>query len=117
MGLRAFFKTAKAASICDIILSVVLVVAGFFAVVALAVLVAGCFLAAGYFAEAVLAGAVFFVAIFVFPLLGVSRFRVGHHGQRDHTVTSVSKTHPALSGHNPRNYFNRKNDAKTLVIR
>ncbi|WP_197168299.1 hypothetical protein [Neorhodopirellula pilleata] len=90
--MRAFFKTAKAASICDIFLSVVFVAAGFFGVVALAVFGAGCFLAAGFFAEAFLAGAVlvavvvFLVAMFVFPLLGVSRFRVGHRGQRDHTV-------------------------------
>lgn len=118
MGLRAFFKTAKAASICDIFLSAVFVAAGFFAVVTLAVFGAGCFLAAGFFAEAVLAGAVlvavvvFFVAMFVFPLLGVSRFRVGHRGQRDHTVTSVSKTHPALSGHNSRNFFTAEKTEK-----
>lgn len=122
MGLRAFFKTAKAASICNIFLSVVLVAAGFFAVVALTVFGGGCFLAAGFFAEVFLAGAVlvavvvFFVAMFVFPLLGVSTFRVGHRGQRDHTVTSVStwvsKTHPALSGHNSRNFFTPEKTVK-----
>lgn len=60
MGLRAFFRTAKAASICDIFLSAVLV-------------------AAGFFAEAFLAGAVlvvlvvFFAAMFVFPFVWGSR--------------------------------------------
>jgi len=117
-GLRALVKTARAASICDIFLSAVLVAAGFFAVVAWAAFGAGCFLAVGFFAEAFLAGAVlvavvvFFVAMFVFPLVGVSRFRVGHRGQRDHAVTSVSITHPALSGHNSRNFFTPETDAK-----
>ncbi len=96
MGLRAFFKTAKAASICDIFWLAVFVEAGFFAVVVLAVLVAGCFLAAGFFAEAFLAGAVlvvpavFFVAMFVFPFVWGSRYSALANGT---TQLPLSRKH------------------------
>ena len=48
------------------------------------------------------------VAMFVFPfVLGFALFRVGHGGQRDHTVTSGSETHPAMYSSNSKNFFGR----------